>query len=63
DMCQKISAQKLNYTYIDKNRAGDHIWWISSVAKFKKHYPNWEFKCDIKTILREIYEVQKEVVV
>ncbi|MCF6154450.1 MAG: NAD-dependent epimerase/dehydratase family protein [Candidatus Brocadia sp.] len=63
DMCQEISAQKLDYSYIDKNRAGDHIWWISSVAKFKDHYQNWEFKYDIKTILHEIYEVQKEIVV
>ncbi len=62
DMCQEISGQKLDYEYVDENRVGDHIWWISSVAKFKKHYPDWDFKYDIKTILQEIYDVQKVIV-
>lgn len=62
DMCQEISTRTLDYSYVDKNRAGDHIWWISSVAKFKAHYPNWKFKYDIKAILQEIYDVQRKVV-
>lgn len=62
EICQEISGRKLDYEYVDKNRAGDHIWWISSVAKFKKHYPEWNFEYDIKTILQEIYDVQKVVI-
>jgi len=62
ELCQEISGQKLDCEYVDKNRAGDHIWWISSVAKFKSHYPDWDFKYNVKTILQEIYDVQKLVV-
>jgi len=62
EICQEISGRKLDYEYVDKNRAGDHIWWISSVRKFKSHYPEWNFEYDIKTILREIYDVQKVVI-
>lgn len=62
EMCQEISGKKLDYEYVDKNRSGDHIWWISSVAKFKEHYPEWDFKYNIRTILQEIYDVQKCVV-
>jgi len=61
-LCEEISGKKLNYEYVEQNRAGDHIWWISNVAKFKKHYPEWDFKYDIKTILQEIYDVQKVVI-
>ena len=61
-LCEEISGKKLNYEYVEQNRTGDHIWWISSVAKFKKHYPEWDFKYDIKTILQEIYDVQKVVI-
>ena len=62
DMCQQISGKKLDYEYEDKNRAGDHIWWISSIAKLKKHFPKWDFKYDMKTILQEIFDVQRIVI-
>ena len=62
NMCQEISNRKLDYAYVDQNREGDHLWWISSVSKFKTHYPSWGFTYSIKTILREIYEEQKKVV-
>lgn len=61
-MCEEISGKKLNYEYVEQNRAGDHIWWISSVAKFKQHYPEWEFSYNVRAILQEIYDVQKDVV-
>ncbi|MCZ2845499.1 MAG: NAD-dependent epimerase/dehydratase family protein [Candidatus Bathyarchaeota archaeon] len=54
EMCQEISGKKLNYEYVDKNRAGDHIWWISSVAKFKEHYSDWNFTYNTEQILEEI---------
>lgn len=61
-MCEEISGKKLNYEYVEQNRAGDHIWWVSSVAKFKQHYPEWEFSYNVRAILQEIYDVQKDVV-
>ena len=42
--------------YIKKNRVGDHIWWISSIKKFKKDYPNWKIKYNVKKILKEIIQ-------
>jgi len=43
--------------YVDTNRIGDHIWYISDVSKFKKHYPNWDYKYDIDAIIKEICEM------
>lgn len=51
---EAILGKKAVYEYSDDNRIGDHIWYISDVSKFKKHYPNWEFKYDIDQILEEI---------
>ncbi|EKD23703.1 MAG: hypothetical protein ACD_81C00190G0004 [uncultured bacterium] len=51
---EKILGKKAVYEYSDENRIGDHIWYISDVSKFKKHYPNWEFKYTIDQILEEI---------
>lgn len=58
DMCEKLSGNKLNYTYSDQNRAGDHIWYISDVSKFKSHYPNWNYKYGIEDIFNDIYMEQ-----
>jgi CDP-paratose 2-epimerase len=55
DICEQISGQKLKWTYLEDNRIGDHIWWISDVRKFQKHYPNWKFQYGIKEILSEIH--------
>jgi CDP-paratose 2-epimerase len=54
-MCEEISGKKANTTYLEENRSGDHIWWISDVIKFADHYPNWTYTHDVQTILEEIY--------
>jgi CDP-paratose 2-epimerase len=61
-MCEDISGKKLNYEYQDDNRIGDHIWWISGLKKFEQHYPTWKMQYNVPTILKEIYETQKDVV-
>jgi len=53
---EKILGKKANYEYKDENRIGDHIWYISDVSKFKKHYPDWSFKYNIDDILKQICE-------
>ena len=59
-MCEKLFGRKFNYEYIDTNRIGDHIWWISDVSKFQSHYPDWKYKYGIEDTIRQIYESQKE---
>lgn len=53
-LIEKILGKKLKYEYVDKNRIGDHIWYISDVTKFKSHYPSWNFKYNINMIIKEI---------
>ena len=55
-ICEEISGNKMNYSYSDTNRIGDHIWYISDVSKFKKHYPDWDFTYDLHTTLAQIFE-------
>lgn len=54
-MCEQITGNRLNYTYVEANRSGDHIWYISDVSKFKRHYPEWNYTYDLKKTLSEIY--------
>ena len=57
--CERISGRKLSWTYVDDNRIGDHIWWISDVRKFQRDYPGWSYRYDLEAILREIYAAVK----
>ncbi len=54
-LCEEITEKKMNWSYSETNRIGDHIWWISDVSKFQAHYPDWHFKYTVKDILQEIY--------
>ncbi len=56
EMCEQISGKKLNWTYEETNRIGDHIWWISDVRKFQTHYPTWKFRYGMREILEEIHK-------
>lgn len=57
-ICENLAGKKLQYTYTDKNRSGDHIWYISDVLKFKSHFPQWQYKYNIQDILEDIYNSQ-----
>jgi CDP-paratose 2-epimerase len=56
ELCEKIAGKKMNYTISEKNRAGDHIWYISDVRKFQSHYPEWNFKHGLEQMSIEIHD-------
>ncbi|MBF0532870.1 MAG: NAD-dependent epimerase/dehydratase family protein [Candidatus Omnitrophica bacterium] len=59
-LCEKIAGKKMKWQYSDKNRAGDHIWYISGLNKFKTHYPDWQMAYSLEKILIEIYQYHKD---
>ena len=54
--CEEITGNKFNYQYSDTNRIGDHIWYISDVAKFQSHYPEWAYRYDLVSTLTEMHD-------
>ncbi|MEW6491892.1 MAG: NAD-dependent epimerase/dehydratase family protein [Cyanobacteriota bacterium] len=60
EICQKIVAIEMKWTYSEQNRIGDHIWWISDNSKFSQHYPNWKLQYNVPQILQEIYQYNHE---
>jgi len=59
-LCEEISGRKLNWTYLEDARIGDHIWYVSDVSKFRRHYPEWTYRYTLKEILCEIYDGWRE---
>jgi CDP-paratose 2-epimerase len=55
-MCEDITGRELDWTYSERNRRGDHIWWISDNARFAEDHPSWEQKYDLRSIAEEMYE-------
>jgi CDP-paratose 2-epimerase len=60
EKCEQLTGKKMNWTYSETNRIGDHMWWISDVSKFKAHYPEWSYKYDIDDILQQLYDGLKQ---
>jgi CDP-paratose 2-epimerase len=56
DLCQRITGRELDWTYVDENRIGDHMWWIGDLTAFKRDYPEWSLGYDVEGILRDIHE-------
>ncbi len=56
ELCEQTVHKRLNWTYVDQNRKGDHIWWISDISHFQSLYPEWRLRYDVLQIISEIYE-------
>ena len=58
-IAEKYSGKKMNYTYSEKNREGDHICYYSDLRKMKEHYPNWNITISLDETIRQIVEAWK----
>ena len=59
EIVEKCTGIQIKKEYIKSNRVGDHIWYISDLAKFKKDYPNWKQKYNTKKIIEELVDNSK----
>ncbi|MBZ0297927.1 MAG: NAD-dependent epimerase/dehydratase family protein [Anaerolineae bacterium] len=55
DHAAQLSGNRMQYEYVDKNREGDHICYISDLSKMKAHYPEWDITKTLPVIFEEIY--------
>lgn len=58
--CEAITGRTFQYDYVDENRRGDHIWWISDLSHFQEHYPQWKQQYDVRGILQGIFDLNVE---
>lgn len=56
NLSEEITGKRLDWSYTEKHRIGDHVWWISDNGKFRSHYPDWEIQFAIPRILQDIHE-------
>jgi CDP-paratose 2-epimerase len=58
--CEEISGRRLTWSYVESNRTGDHIWYVSDCGRLREHYPDWRITYDVPRILKEIHEQNVE---
>jgi CDP-paratose 2-epimerase len=58
---EQLTGRKLDWSYVDEARKGDHICYISNMGKFKGHYPNWKITRSLSAILEEMAGSQKRM--
>ena len=56
---EALTGREMDWRYVDENRKGDHICYISNLAKFKGHYPNWKITRGIDVIFEQLVASQR----
>ena len=51
---EALTGRAMRHEYVPEHRAGDHICYISDLARFKAHFPGWELTKSLDDIFAEI---------
>ena len=53
---EAMTGKPMRWEYVDRNREGDHICYISDLSKMRSHYPRWNISKSLTDIFSEIYQ-------
>ncbi|NES18728.1 MAG: NAD-dependent epimerase/dehydratase family protein [Symploca sp. SIO3E6] len=59
DIVEDLIGKKVNWSYVDQNRIGDHICYISDLGKLKNHFPEWKITRSLRDTLAEIVAAEQ----
>jgi CDP-paratose 2-epimerase len=59
-LTEKFSGKKQIFQYVEENRSGDHICYISNLTKIRSHYPGWDLTISLEETIRQIVEAAKQ---
>jgi len=61
-LIEEIGGYKVNWSYMDRHRVGDHICYISDLSKFKRNFPEWSITRSLGNIIDEMikFEVARQ---
>lgn len=60
ELIREISGYSVNWTYVDENRRGDHICYVSDLRKLKRHYPAWGVTRSLRDIIAEMVAAEEQ---
>jgi CDP-paratose 2-epimerase len=51
-----LTGKPMKWEYVDRPRVGDHVCYISDLAKMRRHYPRWSVTRSLQRIFEELAE-------
>lgn len=57
-MIEQLIGRKINRTYSEENRVGDHICYISDLSKLREHYPAWDITVPLSQIIEAVVKAE-----
>ena len=55
DRAESRTGRRMQFEYVDRHREGDHVCYISNLAKAKAHYPDWHVSKSLDDIFDELF--------
>ncbi len=59
DLIEQIGGYRVNWTYSDRHRTGDHICYISDLRKLRRDYPGWSITHGLEDIIAEMIQAEE----
>jgi CDP-paratose 2-epimerase len=60
ELAEACTGKRPSFTYVDRNRMGDHICYYSDLRKMREHYPRWNLTKSLPQIVGEIADSWRE---
>ncbi len=61
DKAAALSGRQMNYEYLEENRVGDYICYLSDLTKMRIHYLNWNLSRSLNEIFEQVYRAWTEI--
>ncbi|MFI5461189.1 MAG: NAD-dependent epimerase/dehydratase family protein [Isosphaerales bacterium] len=61
DRLEQLTGQRIPRQYEERPRVGDHIVYISDLAKLRAHYPGWEITRNLETIVDDVLQAVRKL--
>jgi CDP-paratose 2-epimerase len=55
-LAERASGNTMEVSYDATARRGDHVWWISDVARFERDHPTWKREHDLASVIASVYD-------
>lgn len=53
-MIEEVTGKKANLVFDPNPRKGDRVWDIHDVTRFRRHYPEWDYKYSLEDIIKDL---------
>ena len=59
DLIEEVGGPRLEWSYDEQNRVGDHICYFSDLRKLQSHFPEWSITRSLRSIVTEMVEAEE----